>query len=44
MIFPSIAHKDAFLLFRALCKLSMKGLHENDELGSISDPIALQNK
>lgn len=40
--FPSILHKDAFLLFRALCKLSMKGLH--DEAGAQQDPIALQNK
>lgn len=44
MAFPSIMHKDAFLIFRALCKLSMKGLHESDESGSLSDPIALQNK
>lgn len=43
MSFPSILHKDSFLIFRALCKLSMKGLH--DESGSSqSDPIALQNK
>jgi len=41
-IFPSILHKDAFLLFRALCKLSMKGLQ--DESGSPNDPMALQNK
>ena len=40
--FPSLSHKDSFLLFRALCKLSMKGLQ--DESGSQSDPIALQNK
>jgi brefeldin A-inhibited guanine nucleotide-exchange protein len=40
--FPSILHKDAFLLFRALCKLSMKGLH--DDAGAQQDPIALQNK
>lgn len=44
MAFPSIMHKDAFLIFRALCKLSMKGLHETDESSSLSDPIALQNK
>ena len=44
MAFPSILHKDAFLIFRALCKLSMKGLHESNESGSTSDPIALQNK
>lgn len=40
--FASILHKDAFLLFRALCKLSMKGL--NDDANSQQDPIALQNK
>ena len=40
--FPSIIHKDAFLIFRALCKLSMKGL--NEDAGSTQDPIALQNK
>lgn len=44
MAFPSILHKDAFLIFRALCKLSMKGLHESDDSGAPSDPIALQNK
>lgn len=27
MAFPSIMHKDAFLIFRALCKLSMKVIH-----------------
>ena len=42
MTFASVYHKDTFLLFRALCKLSMKGLH--DDSGSQSDPIALQNK
>jgi hypothetical protein len=41
-MFPSIQHKDAFLIFRALCKLSMKGLQ--DDSGTHSDPIALQNK
>jgi hypothetical protein len=40
--FPSIIHKDAFLIFRALCKLSMKGL--NEDAGAQQDPIALQNK
>jgi hypothetical protein len=44
MAFPSILHKDAFLIFRALCKLSMKGLHESDDTGAPTDPIALQNK
>ena len=42
-IFPSVLHKDAFLIFRALCKLSMKGL-QDETGGSPSDPIALQNK
>ena len=41
-IFPSVYHKDCFLLYRALCKLSMKSLH--DEAGNLTDPIALQNK
>ena len=41
-VFPSILHKDAFLLFRALCKLSMKG--PQDESSPQADPIALQNK
>ena len=41
-IFPSIMHKDAFLLFRALCKLSMKGLQ--DDTSVLADPMALQNK
>jgi brefeldin A-inhibited guanine nucleotide-exchange protein len=43
MQFPSIFHKDAYLLFRALCKLSMKGLSEDTQF-SQSDAIALQNK
>ena len=42
MIFPSILHKDTFLIFRALCKLSQKGLQ--DDTGTQGDPIALQNK
>lgn len=41
--FPSVFHKDSYLLFRALCKLSMKGLNE-DSTGIENDPIALQNK
>jgi brefeldin A-inhibited guanine nucleotide-exchange protein len=43
LTFPSILHKDAFLIFRALCKLSMKGLHE-DSNNQYGDQIALQNK
>jgi hypothetical protein len=43
--FLTLNHKDAFLLFRALCKLSMKGLHDNaGDAAQSSDPIALQNK
>jgi hypothetical protein len=42
LAFPSVLHKDTFLIFRALCKLSMKGLQ--DDGNSQSDPIALQNK
>lgn len=41
-IFPSILHKDAFLIFRALCKLSNKG--KLDENENVYDPITLQNK
>lgn len=41
-VFTSVYKKDAFLTFRAICKISMKGLH--DESGSQYDPIALQNK
>lgn len=41
--FPSVFHKDSYLLFRALCKLSMKGLND-DSTGIENDPIALQNK
>lgn len=43
LIFPSVYHKDAYLLFRALCKLSMKGLSE-DSQWSQTDAIPLQNK
>jgi hypothetical protein len=42
--FPSSYHKDAYLLFRALCKLSMKGLSEESSNSQANDPIALQNK
>ena len=41
--FSSILHKNAFLLFRALCKLSMKGLHD-DASGTQADAVAMQNK
>ena len=43
--FSSIYQKDAYLLFRALCKLSMKGLNEEaSNSHSSNDPIAMQNK
>ena len=38
--FSSIYQKDCYLLFRALCKLSMKG--QSDDRNN--DSIALQNK
>lgn len=41
--FLSLAHKDAFLVFRALCKLSMKGLQEGGS-SEIGDQRALQNR
>lgn len=44
LLFPSIYHKDAYLLFRALCKLSMKGLNEETQIAHVSDVIPLQNK
>ncbi len=40
-VFPSILHKDAFLIFRALCKLSMKS---TPDTSMTPDPVALQNK
>ena len=43
--FPSAAHRDAFLIFRALCKLSMKGDEEGGEAGDgVPDAVALQSK
>ena len=41
--FASIFHKDAFLVFRALCKLSMKGLNESAH-NEVGDQMALQNR
>lgn len=44
--FPSVLHKDAYLLFRALCRLSIKGQAEV-EAAAVSvaqDPVALQSK
>lgn len=43
LVFRSIYHKDAYLLFRALCKLSMKGLSEETQYAH-TDAIPLQNK
>eukprot|EP01031_Cornospumella_fuschlensis_P031816 gene31816-38468_t len=49
--FPSAFHRDAYLLFRALCKLSMKGLGDEPHGGGTgagvvtsSDHIVVQNK
>lgn len=42
--FQSVYHKDCYLLFRALCKLSMKGLNDDSSNGAQNDAIALQNK
>jgi brefeldin A-inhibited guanine nucleotide-exchange protein len=49
--FRSPIHRDAFLLFRALCKLSMKGEGDSDDsgvssptVGAMADTIALQSK
>jgi len=45
--FQSIRHKDAYLLFRALCKLSMKNQNLVDGSGSdrhTPDPVALRSK
>ena len=43
LVFRSVFHKDAYLLFRALCKLSMKGLSEEAQYAH-TDAIPLQNK
>jgi brefeldin A-inhibited guanine nucleotide-exchange protein len=40
--FPSVWHKDAYLLFCALCKQSMKGMADDPNVPL--DPIALQSK
>jgi len=46
LIFPSILHKDAFLLFRSLCIMSMKANQEDSSssANSLADAIALPNK
>lgn len=41
--FASVLHKDAYLLFRALCRLSVKGQYDGDP-SQPSDPVALQSK
>jgi brefeldin A-inhibited guanine nucleotide-exchange protein len=41
--FPSILHKDSFLVFRALCRLSKKSLVEEGSTAA-SDPLAVRNK
>lgn len=41
--FSTIYQKDAYLLFRALCKLSMKGLSD-EGITATNDSILLQNK
>jgi hypothetical protein len=40
--FSSAFHRDAYLLFRALCKLSMKGVA--DDQVAYSDNLVVQNK
>lgn len=43
--FPSVMHKDSFLLFRALCIISMKANQdEGSSSSSQADAIALPNK
>lgn len=40
--FVSVYHKDSYLIYRALCKLSMKSI--TDDHTMLTDPIVLQNK
>ncbi len=42
--FQSAAHLDAFFVFRALCKLAMKGLQDETGNGDANDVLALQNR
>ena len=42
--FSSAHHKDAFLLFRALCKLSMKGGPAEGNEADPAEPISMQSK
>ena len=42
---PSAAHRDAYLVFRALCKLAMRGSSDDEEQsGGSTDPIAVMSK
>lgn len=38
--FPSVLHKDAFLLFRSLCRISMRSVAEDSALGMLSGTSA----
>lgn len=42
--FQSVYHRDTFLVFRAFCRLSMKGLHDETDEEVPTDSIALKNK
>lgn len=52
--FPSVLHKDAFLLFRSLCRISMRSVADDGANGSMNgnagnganpeDPFAFQSK
>jgi len=42
LIFPSLKHKDSFLVFRSLCKMSMAGPPERDH--KPTDPLVVQSK
>lgn len=45
LAFPSVLHKDSFLLFRAVCIMSMKANQdEGSPSSSMADSIALPNK
>ncbi|TMW59230.1 hypothetical protein Poli38472_007375 [Pythium oligandrum] len=38
--FPSVLHKDAFLLFRSLCRISMRSVAEDSPSGSANGALA----
>ncbi|KDO24492.1 hypothetical protein SPRG_10308 [Saprolegnia parasitica CBS 223.65] len=51
VLFPSVLHKDAYLVFRAICRISMRfvvedavGGHVSPSQPSADDPFALQSK